>query len=98
MSAATTLPAARQPVETQPPRTIRSATGTILPRSSSLAYKHEAANLIAVMRMNVDFLRSILRDDAPTVALDALKDLASTVDRLEHRFSSSLPVGFRRTG
>lgn len=102
MSAAKTLPVRERPsarsAETQPPRTTGSATVTILPRSTPLGNKHDAANLVAVIKMNVEFLRSVLRGGATPVALEAVEDIATMVDRLEEHVSSSVPVGLRRTG
>ena len=78
-----TLPAARQ---TESPSTQRSA--TVHPRMQSAA-REEAQNLLAVMRMNADFLAVLLADSPSTVAREALDELQSGIARLEARFASS---------
>lgn len=84
--------------DTVPPMTQRSA--TLHPRGSG-ATQLEAYNLLAVMRMNVEFINTLLGDEAPTAALEALDDLQRTIDRLERRCASMLvgPVAaFPRAG
>jgi hypothetical protein len=71
---------------TELPSTQRSA--TVHPRAE-LAARLEAKNLIAVMRLNVDFLASLLGEGLEPCARDAVRDLHTTIDRLEHRFVSS---------
>lgn len=75
---------------TMPPTTQRSATlASLRPRGSSVS-QLEAYNLLAVMRMNVEFLVSVLGDGAEPVALEALDDLRRTIDRLERRCAAAL--------
>ena len=78
-----TLPAARH---TESPTTQRSA--TVHPRVETAA-RHEAQNLLAVMRMNADFLAGLLADSPSTIAHEALDELRSGIARLEARFASS---------
>jgi len=78
-----TLPAARK---TESPTTQRSA--TVHPRVETAA-RQEAQNLLAVMRMNAQFLADLLADSPSTVAREALEELQSGIARLEARFSSS---------
>jgi len=78
-----TLPAVRH---TESPSTQRSA--TVHPRVETAA-RHEAQNLLAVMRMNADFLAVLLADSPSTVAREALDELQSGIARLEARFASS---------
>lgn len=70
---------------TELPSTQRSA--TVHPRAE-LAARLEAKNLMAVLRLNVDFLESLLGDEPPPCARDAVRDLHTTIDRLEHRLVS----------
>ena len=75
---------------TIPPVTQRSATlASLRPRGSSVS-QLEAYNLLAVMRMNVEFLVDVLGDGAAPVALEALEDLRRTIDRLERRCATAL--------
>jgi hypothetical protein len=70
--------------------TQRSATlASLRPRGSG-ATQREAYNLLAVMRMNVDFLVAVLGPGAAPEALEALDDLHHTIDRLEHRCAAAL--------
>jgi hypothetical protein len=78
-----TLPAARP---TEAPTTQRSA--TVHPRVETAA-RQEAQNLLAVMRMNAEFLAALLADSPSTVAREALDELQSGIARLEARFSSA---------
>jgi hypothetical protein len=86
-------PVNAEPLGTIPPMTQRSA--TFHPRGSG-ATQLEAYNLLAVMRLNVDFLQSLLGGAAPPVALEALEDLHRMIDRLEHRCVAALPFGASR--
>jgi hypothetical protein len=70
---------------TEGPSTQRSA--TVHPRLE-LAARLEAMNVLTVMRMNVDFLESLLGDDLPSCGRDAVHDLHTSIDRLEQRFGS----------
>ena len=78
-----TLPAARH---TEAPATQRSA--TVHPRLETAA-RQEAQNLLAVMRMNAEFLSGLLAESTSVVAHEALDELQSGIARLEARFSSS---------
>ena len=78
-----TLPAVRQ---TESPSTQRSA--TVHPRVETAA-RHEAQNLLAVMRMNADFLSALLAVNASAAAIEALQELQHGIERLEQRFASS---------
>jgi hypothetical protein len=71
---------------TEPPSTQRSA--TVHPRFET-AWRHEASNLLCVMRLNLDFLQSVLHGQASVLANIALADLNETIDRLEHRLGAS---------
>ena len=75
---------------TIPPMTQRSATLASLHPRGSAATQHEAYNLLAVMRMNVEFLVSVLESGADPAALEALDDLHRTIDRLERRCAGVL--------
>ena len=78
-----TLPAARH---TDAPTTQRSA--TVHPRLETAA-REEAQSLLAVMRMNAEFLSALLADTTSVVAHEALDELQRGIARLEARFSSS---------
>ena len=78
-----TLPAAGH---TESPSTQRSA--TVHPRMLSAA-REEAQNLLAVMRMNAQFLSDLLAGTTSTVAREALVELQDGIVRLEARFASS---------
>jgi len=67
---------------TEPPATQRSA--TVYPRFET-ATRHEAMNLLAVMRLNLDFLRAQLDGQGSSLATTALVDLNQAIDRLELR-------------
>ena len=75
---------------TIPPMTQRSATLASLHPRGSAATQLEAYNLLAIMRMNVEFLVSLLGNGAEPVALEALEDLRRTIDRLERRCAAVL--------
>jgi hypothetical protein len=79
---------------TEPPTTQRSA--TVHPRLETAA-RGEAQNLLAVMRLNAEFLSELLVETASPLALDALEDLRRGIERLEQRFASSTPVLPRST-
>lgn len=70
------------------PSTQRSA--TVHPRHD-LAARIEAKNMLSVMRLNVDFLESLLGEELPAHARDAVREIHTTIDRLEQRFESRLP-------
>ncbi len=75
-------PSSSPSLGTIPPMTQRSA--TLHPRGSGPT-QIEAYNQLALMRMNVDFLVSLLGDGGPSPALEALDDLHRIIDRLERR-------------
>lgn len=81
-SRATVLPAHTGSFATEPPPTQRSA--TVYPRFEA-ATRNEAMNLLAVMRLNLDFLRAQLDGQASSLATTALVDLHQAIDRLELR-------------
>ena len=81
----TLLPARRV---SEAPSTQRSA--TVHPRLE-LAARIEAKNMLSVMRLNVDFLESLLGAELPAHARDAVREIHTTIDRLEQRFESPLP-------
>ncbi|CAN5925413.1 hypothetical protein BH11MYX4_BH11MYX4_11470 [soil metagenome] len=68
------------------PTTQRSA--TVHPRAETAA-RQEAQNLLAVMRMNADFLSALLAVNASAAAIEALQELQHGIERLEQRFASS---------
>lgn len=88
----TQRPANDESFETQP-MTQRSA--TLAPRGFGPA-QHETYNALAVMRMNVEFLESILGNGAPEVAHEAFHDLHRSIDRLERRCAAGLPLATRK--
>lgn len=70
--------------------TQRSATlASLRPRGPNAA-QLEAYNLLALMRMNVEFLESALGSGAEPVVHEALHDLHRTIDRLERRCAAAL--------
>jgi hypothetical protein len=71
---------------TEPPTTQRSA--TVYPRLEA-ATRHDAEHLLGVLRMNVEFLASLLPATASRTALASLEDIHTTIDRLEHRVAKS---------
>jgi hypothetical protein len=71
---------------TEPPSTQRSA--TVHPRYET-ASRQEATNLLCVMRLNLDFLQSLLHGQGSALAATALADLNETIDRLERRLGAS---------
>lgn len=75
------------------PPTQRSA--SLEPRAEAAA-RAEAYNLLAVMRMNADFLSTLIDGNDGTVAQEALADLQRGIDRLERRFALSKSVLPRR--
>lgn len=79
---------------TEPPTTQRSA--TVHPRLEAAA-RADAMNLLAVLRMNADFLGSLLRGNATPMALATLEELYMGIDRLEDRVAGSLSIGFPRS-
>ena len=85
-SRATVIPTLTGSCATEPPATQRSA--TVHPRFEA-ATRHEAANLLAVMRLNLDFLQSLLQGQASGLAAGAVADLHQTIDRLERRLCAS---------
>jgi hypothetical protein len=72
--------------------TQRSATLASLhpPPRGSAATQLEAYNLLAIMRMNVEFLVTRLQNGGDPTALEALADLHRTIDRLERRCAGVL--------
>ena len=44
---------------------------------------YDARNVLAVLRVNVDFVRSMLRDAASPRVADALEEIATAADRLD---------------
>jgi hypothetical protein len=85
-SRATVIPTLTGSFATEPPATQRSA--TVHPRFEAAA-RHEATSLLAVMRLNLDFLQSLLHGQAAGLAVTALADLHQTIDRLERRLGAS---------
>lgn len=79
--------------ETEPPMTKRSASSTAL--SFDEIGANEAKNLLAVMRLNVDFLESLLEEgQVSSLALAALADIDQSIRRLENRFDpTSASIG-----
>lgn len=73
---------------TELPSTQRSA--TVHPRFE-MAARLETKNTLAMMRLNVGLLESLLGDDLPPCARDAVRDLHTSIDRLEQRFGSPRP-------
>jgi hypothetical protein len=71
---------------TEPPSTQRSA--TVHPRHET-ASRQEATNLLCVMRLNLDFLQSLLHGQSSALAATTLADLNETIDRLEERLGAS---------
>jgi hypothetical protein len=74
---------------TEPPSTQRSA--TVHPRGE-VAARHEAYGLLATLRLNADFLGSVMGERLSPDALSALEELHRGIDRLEQRFASSTPL------
>jgi hypothetical protein len=70
---------------TELPSTQRSA--TVHPRIE-MAARLEAKNVLAVMRLNVELLESLLGGELAPAARDAMQDLHTSIDRLEQRFGS----------
>ena len=79
--------------DSEAPSTQRSA--TVHPRVEAAA-RADAMSLIAVLRMNADFLASLLRGNAPPMALATLEELYLGLDRLEDRMAGSLSIGAPR--
>jgi hypothetical protein len=82
---ATVIPNLTGSFATEPPCTQRSA--TVHPRDDA-ASRHEARNLLCVMRLNLDFLQSLLDGQSSALAATALDDLNETIDRLEQRLGA----------
>jgi hypothetical protein len=85
-SRATVIPNLTGSFATEPPSTQRSA--TVHPRFET-ASRQEATNLLCVMRLNLDFLESLLQGQASALAATALADLNETIDQLAHRLGAS---------
>ena len=81
----TVCPALTGSSATEPPPTQRSVTSH--PRYETAA-RHEATNLLAVMRLNLDFLQTLVPGHAAGLAGSAIADLHQTIDRLERRLGS----------
>lgn len=84
---ATVIPNLTGSFATEPPSTQRSA--TVYPRHET-ASRQEATNLLCVMRLNLDFLQSLLLGQSSALAATALADLNETVDRLEQRLGATV--------
>ena len=76
-------------VQEESPPTQRSAS---IPARADAAARAEAYSLLAVMRMNADFLTTLIEGGASPVAREALEDLQRGIDRLERRFALSKTV------
>lgn len=85
-SRATVIPNLTGSFATEPPSTQRSA--TVHPRRET-ASRQEATNLLCVMRLNLDFLQSLLHGQSSALAATTLADLNETIDRLEERLGAS---------
>jgi hypothetical protein len=76
-----------------PSRLVRISESPPTQRSAGIHPLFEAAaqldakNLLAVTRMNAEFLVSLLHDHTSPLAIDALQDLLESVEKLERRFS-----------
>lgn len=71
---------------TDAPTTQRSATSdTRLDAAARL----DARNLLAVVRLNVKLLESLLQDHPSPLAVEAVLDICASIDRLERRFGAS---------
>lgn len=81
-SRSTVIPTHTRSSTTEPPATQRSA--TVYPRFEA-ATRHEAMNLLAVMRLNLDFLRGQMEGHGSLLAATALIDLQQAIDGLELR-------------
>jgi hypothetical protein len=79
--------------ETHPPMTQRSA--TLSPRGFGPA-QHDTYDALAIMRMNVEFLESLLGIGAPAVAHEAFHDLHRSIDRLERRCAAGVPLAAKK--
>ena len=85
----TTPTSATVRVEEDSPPTQRSAS---IPTRADVAARQEAYSLLAVMRMNADFLSTLIEGGGSPVAREALEDLQRGIDRLERRFALSKTV------
>jgi hypothetical protein len=85
-SRTTVIPMRTGSFATEPPATQRSA--TVHPRFEAAA-RQEATNLLAILRLNLDFLQSLLQGPASALAVTALSDLHQAVDCLEQRLRTS---------
>lgn len=84
-SRATVVPTLTGSFATDPPTTQRSA--TVHPRFEAAA-RQEATNLLAVMRLNLDFVQSLLEGEALDLSVGALADLHQAIDRLQCRLAA----------
>ena len=84
-SRSTVLPRAQGSFVTEPPSTQRSA--TVHPRFEAAA-RHDAKSLLATLRLDVQFLGSLVEYNGSPLAVDALKDIHHSIDRLENRIGS----------
>ncbi len=82
---ATVRPALTGSSATEPPPTQRCVTSH--PRFETAA-RHEATNLVAVMRLNLDFVQTLLHGSSAGLAVGAISDLHQTIDRLERLLGS----------
>lgn len=71
---------------THPPMTMRSAT---VPLRGSAAKRVEAYDLVAVTRLKLDFLESLVSEGVANVARQALDRLHHGLDSLEERCADS---------
>jgi len=77
----TTLRAAYEPApETLPSNDVPSG---IFPVGQTPTSAYEAKNLLAALRMNLSFVRTILDGECSAILEEALGDITASVDRLE---------------
>lgn len=89
-SRSTFAPSARSTAcHTDAPSTKRSA--TVFPRFDG-ATRQDAKKLLATLRSNVAFLEAAVSTTALPVALEALADIHSDIDRLESRLAVAPPT------
>jgi len=71
---------------TEPESPVTQRSATVQPRLEAIA-RHEAKDLVAIMRLNVQFLGSLV-ENGSALAVEAMDDLNRTLDRLENRIGS----------